>query len=211
MAETGIDTDSGGGEPVQRLGGFGHALVQTCAVLLTLGAIAWAADLYRAVGLVLYNEQFYAAMLGIALPLAYLKFPLVKGRPGPVPIYDMVTALVAFAACGYVAWVYPRFANEMADEPLDALIVSAAILILIVEGLRRSVGNVLVILLMAFLAYAMWGHHIPGRLVGRELDMSTIVIQIALDPQSLLGIPMKIATTIVIAFVFLGHVHGCSG
>ena len=209
MAETDIGT--GEGQPVQRLGGFGHALVQTCAVLLSLGSIAWAADLYRAVGLVLYNEQFYAAMLGITLPLAYLKFPLVKGRSGPVPLYDAVIAAVAFVACCYVAWVYPRFANVMAEEPLDALVVSAIILLLIVEGLRRSVGNVLVILLLAFLAYAMWGHHVPGRLVGRELDLTTIVIQIALDPQSLLGIPMKIATTIVIAFVFLGHVLLHSG
>jgi TRAP transporter 4TM/12TM fusion protein len=209
VAETDIGT--GEGQPAQRLGGFGHALVQTCAVVLSLGSIAWAADLYRAVGLVLYNEQFYAAMLGITLPLAYLKFPLVKGRSGPVPLYDAVIAAVAFVSCCYVAWVYPRFANVMAEEPLDALVVSAIILILIVEGLRRSVGNVLVILLLAFLAYAMWGHHVPGRLVGRELVLTTIVIQIALDPQSLLGIPMKIATTIVIAFVFLGHVLLHSG
>ena len=89
--------------------------------------------------------------------------------------------------------------------------VSAVLLVLIVEGLRRAVGKALVILLLAFLAYAMWGHHIPGKLTGREVDTATIVIGLALDPQALLGVPLQIATTIVIAFVLLGHVLFQSG
>ena len=209
MSET--DREAGAAEPADRLGGLARAVIQTGAVVLSLGSIGWAADVYRGFIPDLYDEQFYAAMLGLALPLAYLKFPRVRGSSGPPPWYDWLIATVALAACLYVALSYSRLVNEIAEEKLDAIVVSAVILILIVEGLRRAVGNILVILLAAFLAYAMWGHFIPGPLVGRELDLSTIVIQIALDPQSLLGIPMRIATTVVIAFVFLGLLLQHSG
>ena len=194
-----------------RLGRFGQGIVATFAVALTLGAVAWAADLYRAIGLALFTEQFLAAMLGLALPIVFVNVPATRGRAGRLPWYDAIAAAAAFFACWYVAWEYPRLSNELVYQPLDALVVSAVLLVLIVEGLRRAVGKVLVILLLAFLAYAMWGHHIPGKLTGREVDTATIVIGLALDPQALLGVPMQIATTIVIAFVLLGHVLFQSG
>ena len=53
-------------------------LVSVLAALLTLGSIAWAADFYTAIGLVLYNEQFLAAMLAVVLALAYLSVPRTK-------------------------------------------------------------------------------------------------------------------------------------
>ena len=198
-------------EDSARLDRFGRGVVETFAVALTLGAVAWAADLYRAIGLVLFTEQFLAAMLGLALPIVFVNVPATRGGTGRLPWYDTIAAVAAFVACWYVAWTYPRLSNELVYHPPDALVVSAVLLVLIVEGLRRAVGKVLVILLLAFLAYAMWGHHIPGKLTGREVDTATIVIGLALDPQALLGVPMQIATTIVIAFVLLGHVLFESG
>ena len=198
-------------EETARLDRFGRGVVETFAVALSLGAVAWAADLYRAVGLVLFTEQFLAAMLGLALPIVFINVPATRGGTGRLPWYDAIAALVAFVACWYVAWTYPRLSNELVYHPPDALVVSAVLLVLIVEGLRRAVGKALVILLLAFLAYAMWGHHIPGKLTGREVDTATIVIGLALDPQALLGVPLQIATTIVIAFVLLGHVLFQSG
>ena len=198
-------------EDTARLDRFGRGVVETFAVALSLGAVAWAADLYRAIGLVLFTEQYLAAMLGLALPIVFVNVPATRGAIGRLPWYDAFAAVVAFVACWYVAWTYPRLSNELVYHPPDALAVSAVLLVLIVEGLRRAVGKVLVILLLAFLAYAMWGHHIPGRLTGREVDTATLVIGLALDPQALLGVPMQIATTIVIAFVLLGHVLFESG
>lgn len=194
-----------------RLSKAGRAVVNGGAVLVSLGSVAWAADLYREVGLVLYTEQFLSAMLALALPVVFLNVPAVKGRTGPVPWYDILAVISGFAALAYVAAVYPRLANELVYQPLDALIVSAVILGLIIEGLRRSVGKVLVGVILVFIAYALWGHHIPGKLVGRSVETTTVIINLALDPQALLGTPMIIATTVVIAFLLLGQILFASG
>lgn len=180
-------------------------------MLVTLGSVAWAADLYRDVGLVLYTEQFLSGMLALSLPLVFLHVPVSRNRTGPVPWYDILAAIAGFAAMAYVTVAYPRLANELVYQPIDALVVSTVILALIIEGLRRSVGKVLVGVILVFIAYAMWGHHIPGKLVGRSVETTTIIINLALDPQALLGTPMIIATTVVVAFLLLGQILFASG
>ena len=65
-----------------------NGLVSVFATLLTFGSVAWAADWYNAVGLVLYNEQFLAAMLGLVLVMAYLTLPLRRHGTGKLPWYD---------------------------------------------------------------------------------------------------------------------------
>jgi len=186
-------------------------LVSVFATLLTLGSIAWAADWYNAIGLVLYNEQFLAGMLGLVLPLAYLTVPLCKHGEGKLPWYDAAAAIVGFIASWYVAVNFPQLANEIAYRPPDAMIVSVILLLLILEGVRRAAGIVLVIILLFFFAYAIFGHLIPGKLTGRNLQLEDLLIGLALDPQALLGIPMKIGTTVVISFLFLGQVLFMSG
>ena len=48
------------------------------AVVLTVLAIAWAADLFRYAGLLLYTEQFLSGILAIAVPLVLLSVRLAR-------------------------------------------------------------------------------------------------------------------------------------
>ena len=199
-------TDRSEDRTAARLGPFARGLVSVLASLLTLGAIGWAADVYTRIGLALYNEQFLAGMLALVLPLAYLTVPRVKGAAAPLPWYDALAAAIGFAAAAYVAVDYPQLANEIAYQPPHALALSAVLLLLIVEGVRRTAGMVLVVILLLFVVYAMWGYLLPGNLQARSVGTGELVIGLALDPQALLGTPMKIGTTVVIAFLFLGQV-----
>ena len=186
MAE--VDHISGGTMAPERLNRPLRGLVAVIASLMTLASIGWAANFYAWVGLVLYNEQFLAAVLGLVLPLAYLTAPLKKDGVGRLPWYDGLAALLGFVTSFYVYFDYPRLANEIAYQPWEAVTASVILLLLITEGVRRTAGPVLVAILLIFFVYAMWGHLIPGRLVGREIDTLELVIGLALDPQALLGV-----------------------
>ncbi|MEC7490774.1 MAG: TRAP transporter fused permease subunit [Pseudomonadota bacterium] len=204
-------TGSGANGAVDRLKPPVRSLVSVLAGLLTLAALGWAADLYPRVGLVIYTEQFLAGMIAIVLPLAFLTAPARRHQAGKLPWYDAAAAAAGFVTAAYVAVDYPQLAEEIAYQPPRALIVSVLLLALIVEAVRRTAGRVLVIILLVFFAYALWGHHIPGELVGREVGTKELVIGLALDPQALLGVPMKIGTTVVLSFLFLGQVLFESG
>ncbi len=187
--------------------------VSALAILLTLGSIAWALDLYRSVGLQLYTEQYLGSMLTIALPLVYLAVPASKGRfrQGRVPWYDGLAAIIGLACAVYVAWRYPAYTELITVRPWDGLLCAGALIFLLTEGLRRTVGNVLTGVVVFFFVLALIGEKIPGELQGRPVDVERLVYYLAWDSTAVLGTPMRIVTTIVVAFVLFGQVLFRSG
>ena len=199
--------------PAASLSGSVRWLVAAGATLLTLASFGFALQFYRNVlGLLLFNEQFLAGMLALGLALVYLTQPMRRGAPRPfVPWYDWILATLGLIAGGYLAVRFPTLSEEMTSRPLDGLIVAFIIIPLVIEALRRMVGAALVIVIICFLGYAMVGHLVPGQLAGRPVKLTQLAYYLAWDPGSMLGLPMMVATTIVIAFIFLGQLLFASG
>jgi len=187
-------------------------LIIVGASLLTLGSIAFAIQFYRNVGLLLFNEQFLAAMLALGLSLVYITRPFRMGAARPaVPWYDWVLAAVSLLIGFYIAVRYPALSEEMTSRPIDGLVVAFITIPLIVEGLRRTVGMALTIVVLVFLCYALVGHLMPGALAGRPVKITQLAFYLTWDTGSMLGLPLLVAATIVIAFVFFGALLFASG
>lgn len=194
----------------------GRALGTATAVLgaaIGLGGIAWGADLYRLVGLNFLAEQFLAVMLGCATAIVYLLRPM---RPSPsprqtAPWYDWLLAGTAIAVGVYMGWAYPRMLGEFFNSPWDVKIVTWVLLLLVIEGLRRSAGWALVIVVLAFFLYALVGHRVSGALQTREVQVTDMVVYLGLDTSGLFGLVLLIGVTVVIPFVFFGQLLSASG
>jgi TRAP transporter 4TM/12TM fusion protein len=188
-------------------------LIFVGAVLLTFGSIGWALQFYRNIlGLLLFNEQFLAGMLGLALALVFLTQPLVRGAPRTaVPWYDWLLAAASLGAAGYLAVFYPSLSEQVTARPLDGLIVSFIVVPLVMEGLRRVTGWALVIVVGAFLVYALVADWMPAVLAGRPIGLARLFYFVTWDPGSMLGTPVLVACTIVIAFIFFGQLLFASG
>lgn len=182
------------------------------AAALTLMAIGWALSFQRTIGLDLYPQQFFAAMLAITLALAFLTLPAKRNmvRPG-VPWYDAGLALISLIAVGYVAVRYPDLILMIFARPAELWIPSILIVILTLEALRRASGWALVIIICAFLLYALFGDLFPGRLQGRAQNWQLLAGYMAVDSNGILGLPMSVASTIVVAFIFFGVLLGITG
>ena len=176
-------------------------------------ALCWCADVHRQIlGLVLYTEQYLAAVLALGLALVFVALPARRGAPRThLPWYDALAAVASLGACGYMAWRYPVLGEQVADQPWDGLLAGALAILLVLEALRRAVGNVLFGLTLIFLLYGIVGHLVPGELQGRDLELGRLAYYLAWDTSAMLGIPMAIATTIVVAFVFFGQLLFKSG
>lgn len=182
------------------------------AVMLTLLSIAWALDAQLWFKLTVFPAQFYAAMLTLALPLAFLVLPVRRRAPRPfVPWYDWVFAALGIAAMGYLTWEYQRLVDLVLLRPPDAVAAGAIAIVLSLEGLRRATGNTLPIIAVAFIAFALLGHNLPGDLAARPNDWEKLTAYLALDVNGVLGLPLAVATTIVIAFLFFGQLLNLSG
>jgi TRAP transporter 4TM/12TM fusion protein len=189
-----------------------RGLISAGAILLTLGSIAYAADLYRSVlGLLLYTEQFLVGMVGVALTLVFLSQPAQRGtKRTRLPWYDALAALASAAVAGFFAVRFPVLSEEVVSRPADGLVAAFVIVPLVVEALRRTVGYALTVVVLVSFVLAITGSGISD-MYFRPVHIEQFFYYISWDPGSMLGAPTMVACTIVIAFVFFGHVLFASG
>jgi len=189
-----------------------RGLVAALGAIIALLGLAWAADLYRLAGFNFLAEQFLAAILGLALALVYVAFPPRRGAERrDLPWYDALLALTGLGTGFYVAWAYPDILSDFFNLPLNGLIASWILYLLVVEGLRRSSGWPLVFIVVFFTAYALVGHLVPGALQTREVELNRMIIYLGVDSSGLFGLVLLVGVTVVIPFVFFGNVLSASG
>jgi len=196
-------------------------LVNTLAVGLTCGVLAWAGDLIRMLGLVIYVEQYIAVMVALALPLVYLTVPAKRAaahpeqegtrRRGPVPWYDLLAACAGFALGIFIAFRFPDLSEMGSQRPWDGLITAIVLCLLFLEGLRRTSGTAITVVVVVFFILALVGHLLPGALTGRHVQVDRLVYFLVWDASALFGTVMQIITTVVVAFVFFGNTLFRSG
>src|SRR5690606_19485926 len=81
----------------------------------------------------------------------------------------------------------------------------------IVEAVRRAAGTALAILIVLFVVYGLFGYLLPEQVAGRNVGYPRLVTLLVLDPNGVLGSPLKVAATIVVVFVFFGNILSRSG
>jgi TRAP transporter 4TM/12TM fusion protein len=169
---------------------------------------------------VLFAEQFAAAAYAIGLALTFLRFRFTKihveetgyaGGERAVPWYDWLLAGVSLAVCVYVAVRFPTLTALASAVTPETLTVSIAITLLTLEGVRRTIGWSLVIILLVIAGYVLIGHLVPGRLQTREVNWADMLNYLNLDNNGLLGVILQITVVIIIPFVLMGQLLMRSG
>ncbi len=181
------------------------------ASALTLASVGWALDLPLWLRWDIYPGQFFAVMLALALALAFISYPARRGTPRrQVPWFDWVLAVGGFTAAAYLAAEYQQLVDLIVLRPKGAVIAGSATIALSLECLRRATGRTLPLIALAFIAYALWGDVLPGRLAARTVDWQKLSAYLALDVNGVLGLPLAVASTIVVAFLLFGELLGAS-
>lgn len=175
-------------------------------------ALAEALDLYRTAGLVLIKEQLLAVILGLALATVLVAKPFVRNSPRLlVPWYDVVAAVLCFGACLYVAVFYLDIVDTLFERPAASVVSGTIIIAGVAECLRRTAGPLLFGFVLFFLAFGLMGHLIPGHFQGRDVDLDRLLIYVGLDSNGIIGLPIGVVASIVIAFIFFGSLLNASG
>ncbi|MEO4045056.1 TRAP transporter fused permease subunit [Hoeflea sp. CAU 1731] len=182
------------------------------ALLLTLAAVCWALSVPRYFNLGFYPQQFFAIILACVLPIAFLTLPARMGANRErVPWFDVALAVLSFAVVTFIAIRYPDLVLKIFSRPPEVWIPGLIAILLVLEALRRATGWALVIIIICFLAYALLGHFIPGRLSGRPQNWQMLSGYMAFDSNGILGLPLSVAATIVITFILFGALLSITG
>ena len=181
------------------------------AFCLTILAVSWAVGVGASIGLQLYDEQYAAAILALALALVFIKPRAGQSNNLAALAFDYTSAVAALGAVGYLAWQYPELVDLVLLRPVDGVIASSITIVLVVVGLRRAAGNVLVGLVILFILYAVGADLVPVSVEGRATDWQKLAGYLAVDVNGILGVPLKIGASIVVPFILFGVLLSTTG
>ncbi|MGB0630127.1 MAG: TRAP transporter permease [Alphaproteobacteria bacterium] len=178
------------------------------SALMTFIALLWNIDLFQDLGFALVNEQYYAFVMALALAVVFLSVRINRSESGRVPWYDAFLALLSLVTLFYVAanFLWLRDEGGLGGNTDLGIAIGAVLMVLVLDGLRRSAGYIMLIVAGVFILYAPFGHLIPGPLVGAEVSMAKLAINMGFNTNALFGIPLQVGTTIVIMFILFGQV-----
>lgn len=192
------------------------------------GAAFWATFILTSVGLLLSVNQifnlglggfrpistaYYYLMIGIFGAIGFLAFPARKSRRGPVPWYDWICGAAILAL---TAWIAMR-AQAIIDAgwnttaPLEATIVAGLVVMLVLDGLRRTGEIVLFLFCLIFASFPLYAGYMPGFLWGVQLDLPQTLNEHVYGLESLIGIPMQVVADTLIGFLVFGVVLATTG
>jgi len=208
LADLGSETIA---EGAGRLHPWPAAVIHLCSGILTAACLAWALSVPQYLGYAFYTEQLLALVLGLALCVCYHALNVHGKRQSGLPLIDMALGYIGLVTCLWVSWQYPRLLLDVAFRTNEVLIISAIVILLCLEGLRRATGWALLTVVLCFFAYAMVAHLAPVELRGRPVEPGPLAVYLAFDPSAVFGSPLVVGATIVLMFLWMGDALVRSG
>lgn len=175
--------------------------------LLVAVVILWVLDVPRRLfGVGLYVEQILTVSLGLTLALAFIA---ETGRKRHWS--DWIAVVLSLAVCAYIAVRYEPLTQESSYLPPEGLIVSAILVVLVLEGSRRTSGWGFVGIILAMAAYIYISPHLPGDFQTRYVSPERLTIYLGLDINGTISSILQVAVIVVIPFTILGQVLARTG
>ncbi|WP_291797716.1 TRAP transporter fused permease subunit [Brevibacterium sp.] len=180
------------------------AVLTVTGVLLAMNQVFF----WNPGGFTLLRSSYLYLVLACFLPICFLAFPLLKSvRNRPVPFYDVILALLAAGVCTYFGVNGETIVNQGWDyaAPQTAVLLSYLLWLLVLEALRRTAGLIVTLIALAFSLYPLAAGQMPlGFLRGISTDLSGAAQGHIMGADSVLGLPLQTAGTILIGFLLFG-------
>jgi TRAP transporter 4TM/12TM fusion protein len=154
-----------------------------------------------------------ALFIAITFPIAFLTTTARRGRK-QLAWTDVVLAAASFAVGMYYIVLDDRFLNwSRGFSQPDAWDVSVgfALLALVVELCRRSVGWGLTSLVVLLLVFTVFGQWMPGALKHENFGVPYFIEMMTITENGIFGAPLEVAATYAFLFVLFGSFYEKSG
>jgi TRAP transporter 4TM/12TM fusion protein len=149
--------------------------------------------------------------VGFVLFLVYLLFPLSQRYRHRIMWWDWIAALVSVAIIVYIINGGDDFWDRnTAPEPWD-IVFGVALILLILEGMRRASGWIIPAVVIGFLLYAMFGENLPGSWAHRSYDTGRLVGQMYMTLEGIFGVAIDVSSSLIILFTIFGAFLQFSG
>ncbi len=152
--------------------------------------------------------------LSFVLGLVFLVFPAFQMsevarstwlRPLGIPLLDWGFFALAIVAVLHVPLIpLDDLAFRVGNPTREDVIFGGALVLLLLEATRRTVGWPLPVIAIGFMAYALYGRSMPGILVHPGATPAQLINHLYLTTQGIYGVALGVVATYVFHFVLFG-------
>jgi TRAP transporter 4TM/12TM fusion protein len=200
-AEKYIEKDEGA---INRLSGWIGAGITSVAVLVSVFHLYAA---YKIVPAHILRPTHVACVLF----LTFLLFPMAKRFRDRIRWWDWLLAFSSAAVIVYILAQGETFGDRaIAPEPMDYAI-GVLLIVLLLEGTRRSTGWIMPAVAIAFLLYALFGNLLPAPWTHRGYMPDRLVGHLYMTLEGIFGVTVDVSSSLIILFTIFGAILQYSG
>ncbi len=188
------------------LTGFARLLFAISAIVVTCLSLNQLLNLQLLVGVVFIENRYLYLLAAALFPLIFLVFPAHKNSLGHIPWYDWLLAALAYGLLIWFALQAERILSEGWEygAPRLAKVFAGILWLLILEGLRRTSGWPMTVIVGVFSLYPVVAGAIPNPLKGSPQAFDDTLAYHLASAESAFGIPMRAFAEIVVGFIIFG-------
>jgi TRAP transporter 4TM/12TM fusion protein len=188
------------------LDGRARAVERVLLIALTIVGAAWASQAHHLLPFAFFNEQYLGLFLGLGLAPVFLCVRATSRAPlDRVPRYDWLAAAASLVVGGYIMVFYPTIAYSLGVLSWDKLTLGVIAVVLVLESVRRLAGWALMWIALACVLYAKFAWLFPGLFYAKGSSWGRIAVYLYLDTNGILGVPLAVTASIVVAYIFFGQ------
>ncbi len=193
-AEEFIEQDEGA---TNRLTGWAGTAVTVIAVAMSLF------HLYAAYEIVPTQELRYTHV-AFVLMLAFLLFPMASRFRDRIRWWDVVAGLVCVGILIYAIAGGDDFTDRATTPNRTDVILGVIFIVLLIEATRRTIGAIVPIIALLFIAYAMAGPWLPPPWNHRGYGFDALVGHLFITLEGIFGVPVDVSATLIVLFTLFG-------
>src|SRR5437879_3133292 len=149
--------------------------------------------------------------VGFVLFLSYLLFPASKRYRHRIMCWDWVAAFGAVAVVASVLQGGDDIWDRNTSPDNWDIVFGVALILLILEGMRRASGWVMPIVVGSFVLYALFGEQLPGSWAHRSYEVGRLVGHLYMTLEGIFGVAVDVSSSLIILFTIYGAFLQFSG
>jgi TRAP transporter 4TM/12TM fusion protein len=181
------------------------------AVFVSIVAVAMSLfHLYTAYGIV-PAQELRPIHVGWVLFLVFLLFPAARRFRHRVMPWDWVAAAAAVASIAYMLHGGDDFMDRNTLPDRTDIAFGVLLIVLLLEAVRRTSGWILTVVVAAFIAYALFGDHLPQPWEHRGYELGRLVGHLYMTLEGIFGVAVDVSSSLIILFTIYGAFLQFSG
>jgi TRAP transporter 4TM/12TM fusion protein len=137
----------------------------------------------------------------------------VAAGQGKLAWFDYVLIAMTLTGVGYIIFFFEPYRDYGMYGELDTpgMIMALSLVIPLIEGIRRTTGWALPVIILSFVFMTIFQRFLPGLLHGKGYPLERLLYSAYVGESGIFGLPLNVAANIVIIFLIFGAIMQVAG